>query len=261
MNTFYLGTISILTYLILALAQGLHLFGRLSSSWWRYFAGSSLCIAGHGWVLYQLIETPFGQNLNPLIMLSFTMWLMNILTLLTSFKSKVENLCVLTYPLTAFTLSITLIGVGSEVIDTKTQPTVLAHIFISFLAMSLLTLASLQAVLMGLQNYLLKHHRPSNMLRILPPLQTMETLLFNIILSGMLFLSGSLLSGFFTQENFLSVLLLPKTLLALSAWILLTILLLGRYLFGWRGPTAIRWTVSGTLLAFLSYFGTKALLL
>lgn len=261
MNIYYLGITSILTYLILALAQGMYLFGHFSASWKRYFVGTLLSISTHGWVLYQLIETPLGQNLNVLIMLSFTLWLMNIFILLTSMKVKVENLSVLTYPITALILSITLCGVGSDVIDTKTHPHMLAHIFISFLAMSLLSLASLQALLMGLQNTLLKHHHPSPMLQILPPLQTMETLLFNIIFSGMLFLSGSLLSGFFTQEHFLQVLFLPKTLLAFSAWILLTILLVGRYLFGWRGPTAIRWTMSGTLLAFLSYFGTKALLL
>jgi ABC-type uncharacterized transport system permease subunit len=149
---------------------------------------------------------------------------------------------------------------GVEVFDTKAQPAVLAHIFVSLFAMSLLTLASLQAMLMGLQNYLLKHHHAYPILRILPPLQSMETLLFDMIWLGVLLLSGSLLSGFLFHIELLRTLWAPKTLLAFMAWILLIFLLVGRYLFGWRGPTAIRWTISGTLLAFLSYFGTKALL-
>ncbi|MFI4938356.1 MAG: inner membrane protein YpjD [Candidatus Berkiellales bacterium] len=261
MNLNYIGVLTILTYLSAALAQGLYLFGFISSSRWRYLTCAALCIAAHGWILYKFIETPQGQNLNWLIMLSFTLWIMNIISLLTSRQSKSENLSILNYPLSAFSIILMLSFAGSDVIETKNQLGVLAHIFISMLAMSFLILASLQAILMGLQNYLLKHHHPSPMLRILPPLQSMESLLFTIIWLGMIFLSGSLLSGFYFQVGLFTPFLLPKTLLAVSAWILLTALLIGHRLFGWRGPTAIRWTISGSCLAFLSYFGTKALLL
>lgn len=262
MNLYYLGILTLLTYLSVALAQGLHLFGKLSCSCWRYRTGSILAIVGHGWILYKLIETPQGQNLDWLIMLSFTLWLMNVFTFIMSLRAPINNLCVLTYPLAALSLGLALFFGGNAVIDTKTQLGVLAHILISFFAISLLSLASLQALLLGLQNFLLKHHRPSPILRFLPPLQTMEGLLFLIIISGMLFLSASLLSGFFFQPGLaITAYLVPKSILALSAWILLTLLLIGRYFFGWRGPTAVRWTLSGTLLAILSYFGTKVLLL
>src|SRR5690242_4173737 len=62
-----------------------------------------------------------------------------------------------------------------------TPPGVTAHIVLSLFAMSLLTLASLQAVLLGWQNYLLKRHRTTSLVRILPPLQTMETFLFLLL--------------------------------------------------------------------------------
>ncbi len=261
MNLNYLGILTLLTYLSVALAQGLHLLGKLSCSCWRYRAGSLLAITSHGWILYKLIETPQGQNLAWLIMLSFTLWLMNVFTFIMSIRAPIANLCVLTYPLSAISLGFALYFGGYEVINTKTQLGVLAHILISFFAISLLALASLQALLLGLQNFLIKHHRPSPILQFLPPLQTMEGLLFLIIWSGMLFLSASLVSGFVFQVGLTTSYLLPKSILALCAWILLTLLLLGRYFFGWRGPTAVRWTLSGTLLAILSYFGTKALLL
>ena len=150
---------------------------------------------------------------------------------------------------------------GYDLLASKPQWGTLAHIFISFFAVSILGMASLQALLLGLQNFLLKHHRPSAMLRLLPPLQTMEGLLFVIIWCGQLFLCASLFSGFFFKAQLLTPHLLPKTILALSAWFALTLLLVGRYFFGWRGPTAIRWTLCGSVLAILSYFGTKALLL
>src|SRR5436190_8240158 len=84
MNTNYLGILTLLSYLGVAIAQTLHLFDKLPSTKWRYLTGSCLSIAGHGWVLYKLIETPDGQNLDWLIMLSFTLWMMSIFTLLCS---------------------------------------------------------------------------------------------------------------------------------------------------------------------------------
>ena len=258
MNLNYFGILTILSYLSIALAQGLSLFGQMPFSRWRYFTTSVVSLSGHGWILYKLIETPQGQNLNWLIMLTFTLWLMNLFTFFTSFKAKVESLCVFTYPLAAVSVVLALSFSGIQVVDTKSQPMVLAHIFISLFAISLLFLASMQAVLMGFQHYLLKRHQPSPLLLILPPLQTMETLLFHILWSGMIFLSASLCSGFIFPNEFVAN--LSKSMLAISAWVLLTLLLVGRHIFGWRGLKAIRWTLSGTFLIFLSYFGTKAIL-
>ncbi len=261
MNLKYIGILTSIIYLCMALIQGLHLFGHGTFSRGRYVIGTLLALSGHGSILYKCIELPEGQNLYWLCMLSFTLWLMNIVSLLTSFRARVENLSTLTYPLSGLSILLVMYFAGSDIMDTKAHPGVLAHIFISMFAISLLLLASLQAILMGLQNRLLKQHKLSAMLHILPPLQAMETMLFHIIWCGMLFFCGSLFSGFFYQGPLFTVHLLPKIILALCAWFLLVLLLLGRYRFGWRGPTAIRWTLCGTTFALFSYFGTKALLL
>lgn len=259
MNLHTLGILSTLSYLAVAFIQGLHLFGKRTTSSGWYFSGSMVCLVGHGFILYKLIDTPMGQNMDWLIMLSFTMWLMNIFTLTMSLRAPMMQLSVLTYPLSAITLMLSLSGHHESL--SKTPPTALIHIFISLFAMSLLTLASFQAILLAMQNRLLKQHRAYVMLRILPPLQTMEGLLFVILWSSLLFLSASLSSGFFFQSTHLTHIAYPKTLLAIFAWISLAALMGGRVFFGWRGPTAVRWTLTSTLLAVLSYFGTKALLL
>jgi ABC-type uncharacterized transport system permease subunit len=261
MNQYYIGLLTILIYLGTASAQGAQLFGILPYKRRRYLLGSAASLCAHGGLLYQLIEYPGGQNLHWLVMFSFTLWLMNIFIFLTSIRSKVENLIVLTGPLAALSVALALGLAKPEIMATQAQPGMLVHIFVSLLAMSLLILASTQALLMGFQNTLLKHHRAPLLLQILPPLQTMETLLFNIILGGTLLFSGSVLSGFFFEQNVIHSFMHPKTLLAMGAWFLLGLLLFGRKQFGWRGPTAVRWTLSATVLAFLSYFGTKALLL
>src|SRR5690606_41979849 len=54
------------------------------------------------------------------------------------------------------------------------------HVLLSILAYSLLTIAAVQSLLLGYQHYQLKHHHPGGFLRGMPPLQTMEVLLFEV---------------------------------------------------------------------------------
>jgi ABC-type uncharacterized transport system permease subunit len=88
----------------------------------------------------------------------------------------------------------------------------------------------------------------------------METLLFQMIGTGLFFLTASLLSGFIFIEDLFAQHLLHKTVLAIIAWIIFTALLLGRLRFGWRGKTAIQWTLVGFVLLLLAYFGSKLVL-
>ena len=49
-------------------------------------------------------------------------------------------------------------------------------------------------------------------------------------------------------------------MLSICAWAVLGILLAGRWRFGWRGRTAIRWTFAGYAILMLAYFGSKLVL-
>ena len=85
----------------------------------------------------------------------------------------------------------------------------------------------------------------------------METLLFQMIGLGFIVVSVALLSGVFYIENIFDQRLVHKTVLSVTAWIIFGVLLFGRWRFGWRGRTAIRWTISGFVLLMLAYFGSK----
>jgi ABC-type uncharacterized transport system permease subunit len=61
----------------------------------------------------------------------------------------------------------------------------------------------------------------------------------------------------FYLENMFAQHLAHKTILSLIAWLLFAMLLWGRWQFGWRGRTAIRWTYSGFIVLMLAYFGSK----
>lgn len=134
------------------------------------------------------------------------------------------------------------------------------HILSSVIAFSLFNIAALQAVLLAIQERQLKNHHPKKFILHLPALQTMESLLFQMLGMGLLFLSVSLISGIVFIEDLINQHLAHKTVLSIIAWLIFSALLLGRWRYGWRGQTAIRWTIAGFFLLLLAYFGSKLVL-
>ena len=179
------------------------------------------------------------------------------LTLLASLKMPVSQLFLLLFPLGAVT-SLTAcgapIGTSAPIIET---PGILAHILLSLCAYGLLSLALFQALLLLVQDRQLKKRHLTGFVRHFPPLQTMESLLFGFILAGWLLLTLSLGSGALFLDDLFAQHLVHKTLLSCVAWVVFGVLLWGRWRLGWRGHTAVRWTVAGFLLLMLAYFGSK----
>ena len=48
-----------------------------------------------------------------------------------------------------------------------------------------------------------------------------------------------------------------KTILTVLAWAVFGMLIFGRWRFGWRGRTAVRWTLVGMGVLLLAFFGSK----
>jgi ABC-type uncharacterized transport system permease subunit len=131
------------------------------------------------------------------------------------------------------------------------------HVFSSIIAFSLLNIAALQAILLAIHDQQLRRHHPRRLMLVLPPLQAMEVLLFQIIAAGVFFLTLSLLSGFIFVEDLFAQHLVHKTVLSIFAWIIFSALLVGRLRYGWRGSVAIHWTLAGFVLLLMAYFGSK----
>jgi ABC-type uncharacterized transport system permease subunit len=88
----------------------------------------------------------------------------------------------------------------------------------------------------------------------------MEALLFQMISTGVIFLTVSLLSGFIFIDDLFAQHLVHKTVLSILAWLIFSALLFGRMRYGWRGQTAIQWTLIGFTSLLLAYFGSKMVL-
>jgi ABC-type uncharacterized transport system permease subunit len=138
------------------------------------------------------------------------------------------------------------------------------HIAVAVLAYSTMTIAAFHAVLMALQESRL-HTRSARAgwfggaLDQLPALLTMEKLLFRLIWIGFILLSFTLLSGFvFSEELFGQAMRFThKIVFALLSWVLFAALLAGRRWRGWRGKTALRFTLAGFATLALAYIGSR----
>lgn len=260
MSTLVTGTAAIALYLCASIYQGLQLRRQLPLQTTAFLLVSALAIALHGFTSFQLIFTSDGIDFSLLRMTSAIFFSVNLIVLISSLRKPVHNLFILLFPLAIVELIATLM-LESTAVARDTIPTpITIHIFASILAYSLLTIAAFQALLLALQNWRLRHKHLGGWLLGIPPLQTMEELLFEVLWSGFVLLTLSLLSGLFFYQDFLAQHLAHKTVFSIIAWLFYAILLWGRHVKGWRGNTAIRWTLIGFTATALGYWGSKFVL-
>lgn len=228
-----------------------------NTQWVIAFAVSALALHAAGG--YPMLFHPLGLNLGFFNVMSLTFWVINLLVLVSGLKKPLHTLFVFLFPLSALTLFIAIVS-HDESFITQVSGQMITHILLSILAYSLLIIATLQAVLLAYQNYQLKHKHPSGPIRLLPPLQTMEALFFEILWAGQILLTLSIITGFIFIEDLFAQHLVHKTALSILAWCIYAILLWGHVVRGWRGFTAIRWALGGFTALMLAYFGSKFVL-
>jgi ABC-type uncharacterized transport system permease subunit len=213
---------------------------------------ATLAVVLHAVALWQAAWTAQGVDLGLFNAVSLFGWLMALMVVAAALRTPVQSLGLVVFPLAA--LGIVLAALWGV------PRTSLIHVISSVLAYAVLGLASAQALLLAWQERSLRQRRASSVLGLLPPLQNMEALLFQLLGSGFALLSVSLLSGWLFVDNLLAQDLAHKTILSILAWVVFAALLQGRMRYGWRGRTAIRWTLAGFALLALAYVGTKIVL-
>ncbi len=183
-----------------------------------------------------------------------------LILLITAANKPVEKLGLLIFPLAATFLVLTLVFPQQSQPPPTSSVGMQTHIFSSIIAFSILNIAAIQAILLAVQDHQLHHHKSNRFIRSMPSLQTMESLLFQMIGAGLVLLTCSLVSGSMFIENLFEQHLAHKTILSILAWILFCVLLWGRTRHGWRGKIAIRWTLGGFASLMLAYFGSRMVL-
>ncbi len=269
MNILIFSLISTGLYALTGMLLAGRLFGRgaalanavyLRKNW--ILSTGLIAVLIHMAVLYNnIIASPAGGlNFGFFNAISLMSWLIALLITVASFSKPLENLGVIMFPAAAIAIVLEIIFPSNHLVLSSEVADLRYHILISIMAYSLLTLAAIQAVLLAIQNQYLRNKHPGGFIRALPPLETMESLLFQLLGLSFVFVSLALITGAVYLEDIFAQHLVHKTVLAIISWALLAILLWGRWRFGWRGRTAIRWTLSAFVVLGLSYFGSKLVL-
>jgi len=234
----------------------------------------------HTWLLYhELFAGPqlrfgFGQAL------SVTLWLAVLIYWFESLFIGLESMQALVLPLAAVCVLLPGIFPGLAVPPYAGDLAFRLHLLLAMLAYSLFTIAALHALLMALLEGRLHRDRlfgrrdeasrppePARRgaellagpLARLPPLLTLERLLFQILAAGFVLLTLTLATGvIFSEEIFGRALRFNhKTLFACLSWVIFGLLLAGRWRYGWRGRKALRWTLAGFVALLLAYVGSR----
>lgn len=213
----------------------------------------------HGTQLYLGVAADVGVNLGLTNAISLVAWVVVALFLLAALRKPIESLGIVVFPIAALTVLLEWRWPTHAAPLPATSQLLYVHIIVSLLAYSLLSLAIVQSLVLALQERQLHEKRSGGWLHGLPPLQTMEHLMFQLIGIGFILLTGTVISGvFFSEQIFGKPLAFTHHIvLSLLAWVVFATLLFGHWRFGWRGRHAVKWALSGFSLLVLAYFGSK----
>jgi ABC-type uncharacterized transport system permease subunit len=228
-------------------------------------------IALHGWLIAQDVFLTSELRFGFAQALSVTLWLGVVIYWVESLFLRLDGFEPLILPLAAVAAPLPLVfrGLASPALAASVEFKV--HMLLAMCAYSLFTIAILHAMLMTLVERRL--HRPdepgrergellAGTLARLPPLLTLERLLFRLIAAAFAFLTLTLATGIVFSETLFGR-ALPfnhKTLFALLSWATFAALLVGRHRYGWRGRTALHWTMTGFVMLLLAYVGSRFVL-
>ncbi|MGY6277334.1 cytochrome C assembly family protein [Methylomonas sp. MgM2] len=259
MNSIFVGIPSVLCYLIASIVM-INEILKHSEQHIRSVRLAWLGTGLHSTYLILALQNPNGFNFSFFNTAALVALFIVLLLLFAAIDKPVEKLGIAIFPLAAILLTLDIIFPEKTHRLSAHNWQMGLHILSSIVSFSLLNIAAIQAILLAIQDQQLRSHHPKRLILALPPLQAMETLLFQMIGTGLFFLTLSLFSGFVFIEDLFAQHLVHKTVLSIIAWFIFSSLLLGRFRYGWRGSTAIQWTLIGFVLLLLAYFGSKLVL-
>ena len=233
----------------------------------RALLGVALLV--HGFLLHTTIFPQNAMVFGFAFALSAMFWLGAGIYWIESFFFPLDGLRLLVLPLACVASIMPLIFSGVRVLPYAAAPMFKLHFVIANIAYGLFAIAALHAVLMLMVERRLQNMRGvarhasngwlSSWLDTLPPLLTLEKLLFRLIGAGFVLLTLTLLSGVAFNEQLVdrAFKLDHKTVFAILSWLMFGALLTARRVSGWRGRAALRWVLASFASLLLAYVGSR----
>ncbi len=219
-------------------------------------------LALHGWLLYDTLFIWGALNLGLVYALSLILWLTVLVYWVARYFYPLSSLQTLVLPLAAVGAVLPAIFPEARILSQPASGLFDTHVLMAMLAYSLFTIAALHAALISLVEKRLHHGKLPKVLQNLPPLLTMETLLFRVIGAGFVLLTITVVSGALFSDHIFGhpFQFSHKVVFGIISWLVFAVLLWGHHFYGWRGHVAVRWTLSGFGFLVLAYLGTEFVL-
>lgn len=215
----------------------------------------------HATLLYPYIFTLYGLNFNLFNVLSLISLFFLFFYVLFSLYRSIVSLGILAAPTALLGITVGYVGRAPYQPLTDVSVGLEAHIILSFAAYCVLLMAAVQALFLRLQIRELKQNTIHRFwVNKLPSLQTMESLLFDMILVGFVLLSIALGIGFIYVEDLFAQHIVHKTVFSVLSWLLFGLLLLGNWRIGLRGKRAANMTFYAFILLAIGFIGSKFVL-
>ncbi|KAI3594927.1 Inner membrane protein YpjD [Cupriavidus sp. U2] len=245
--------------------------GRIDGqpAWWHGLVLAAL--VSHGVLLHETIFPADHMMFGFAFALSAMLWLGVGIYWIESFFFSLAGLGLIVFPVAMLASLMPLAFPGAQILGYAARPLFKLHFVIANVAYGLFTLAAFHAFLMLLaERRLHGFTRPTageaasgqwlgRWLDLLPPLLTLEKLLFRLIAAGFVLLTLTIASGFlFSEQLFARAFRVDhKTVFAIISWLMFGGILIGRHFRGWRGRTALRWVIASFGILLLAYVGSR----
>jgi ABC-type uncharacterized transport system permease subunit len=179
-----------------------------------------------------------------------------------SLVHPLEGLAALVLPPAALCVMLPALFPGSLFTAEARAPAFIGHVAVAMLASAFFAIGAAHAVLMAVLEKRLHGRARGAAPAGMPPLLTMERMLFQVLWAGFVLLTLTLASGIlFSEEIFGRALRFDhKTVFGLLAWLIFAVLLGGRAAYGWRGRLALKGTFAGFVALLLAYVGSRFVL-
>ncbi|WP_227429966.1 inner membrane protein YpjD [Psychrobacter sp. I-STPA6b] len=221
----------------------------------------SIGVIAHAMVLYPNIVTNYGLNFNLFNTLSLTSLFFILFYGLFCLYRPILSLGTLAAPTALIGVTLGYFGVAPYQPLANISHGLEAHILLSFAAYCVLLMAAVQAVIMRFQIRELKHKTVHRFwVNKLPSLQSMEGLLFDMILVGFVLLSIALALGLLYVKDIVNQHIAHKTAFSVLSWLIFGGMIIGHWRAGWRGRRAADLTIFAFILLALGFIGSKFVL-
>lgn len=260
MSITLLAPLCALLYLAATGLQLLHLSQRHRQVDRAVFTLGLVALSLHTLIVWKIAFPGEGVDLGFFKVAALFSLVINLACITSLTRRPLQNLLIVLFPLSALAVLVSTFAPDTAPVLNHVSGGMILHISSSTLAYAVLTLAAIQAAVLALQDHQLKHRHTRGLIQVLPPLQLMESMLFELLWIGVTLLTIAIVSGMVFIDDIFAQSLVHKTVLTIGAWLLFSTLLWGHYQLGWRSKTAVRLTLAGFALLMLAFFGSKLVL-